>query len=86
MPELCRFHGAAIKIFHEDHNPPHFHVWHGGYRMKVGIGPVRVMVGTLPPNVERLVLEWAQVREREIKEAWDRMQSGEPIGKVAPLD
>ncbi len=25
MPELCRFYGIVVKMFHDDHNPPHFH-------------------------------------------------------------
>ena len=86
MPELCRFHGATIKIYHDDHAPPHVHVRHGGRWAKVGIAPAQMMSGALPPNIERLVLEWARVREREITEAWGRVQNGEQPGKIAPLD
>ncbi len=25
MPEISRFFGTVIKMFHDDHNPPHFH-------------------------------------------------------------
>jgi hypothetical protein len=25
MPEVSRFYGIVIKIFYDDHNPPHFH-------------------------------------------------------------
>ena len=25
MPEICRFLGIVIKMFVNDHNPPHFH-------------------------------------------------------------
>ena len=86
MPELCRFHGAAIKIYIDDHNPPHFHVRHGGRRAKIGIDPVYVSEGSLPRHIERLVLEWARVRQQELLAAWDRMQNDEPPGKIAPLD
>jgi hypothetical protein len=24
MPEISRFYGLVIKIFYDDHNPPHF--------------------------------------------------------------
>ena len=60
MPELCRFHGAKIMINLDDHDPPHFHVRHGNRRMRVGIAPVLILNGSLPPNIERLVLEWAR--------------------------
>jgi hypothetical protein len=25
MPEICRFYGIVIKMFYDEHNPPHFH-------------------------------------------------------------
>jgi len=25
MPEISRFYGIVIKMFHNDHEPPHFH-------------------------------------------------------------
>ena len=86
MPELCRFRGAVIYIYVADHNPPHFHVLHGGRDVEVGITPVRIIVGSLPRHIERLVLEWARVRQQELLAAWDRMQNDEPPGKIAPLD
>lgn len=30
MPEISRFFGIVIKIFFDDHNPPHFHAEYGG--------------------------------------------------------
>jgi len=29
VPEISRFFGILIKIFFEDHNPPHFHAEYG---------------------------------------------------------
>ena len=86
MPELCRFHGAKIMINLDDHDPPHFHVRHGNRRMRVGIAPVHILNGSLPPNIERLVLEWARVRQQELIAAWERMQNRQEPGKIAPLD
>ena len=30
MPEISRFFGIVIKMFFDDHNPPHFHAFYGG--------------------------------------------------------
>ena len=30
MPEISRFYGIVIKMFFDDHNPPHFHAEYGG--------------------------------------------------------
>jgi hypothetical protein len=29
MPEISRFFGIVIKMFYDDHNPPHFHAEYG---------------------------------------------------------
>ena len=31
MPEICRFYGIVIKMFFDDHAPPHFHAEYGEY-------------------------------------------------------
>ena len=28
MPELARFFGIVVRIYYDDHNPPHVHVEH----------------------------------------------------------
>ena len=37
MPELSRFYGIVIKMYYNDHNPPHFHAEYGGDRMVVEV-------------------------------------------------
>ena len=32
MPEISRFLGIVIKMFFDDHNPPHFHAEYGSDR------------------------------------------------------
>ncbi len=29
MPELSRFYGIVIRMYYNDHNPPHFHAEYG---------------------------------------------------------
>ena len=29
MPEVSRFFGIVIRMFWDDHNPPHFHAFYG---------------------------------------------------------
>ena len=36
MPEISRFFGIVIKMFFDDHNPPHFHAEYGGDLEKEG--------------------------------------------------
>jgi Domain of unknown function (DUF4160) len=57
MPEISRFSGIAIKMFFDDHNPPYFHVEHGGDLTLINIRSLAVFSGRLPPRVTGLVIE-----------------------------
>jgi hypothetical protein len=45
MPEVSRFFGISIRMYFDDHNPPHFHAIHGDAETEVGITPSRSCVG-----------------------------------------
>ncbi len=49
MPEISRFFGIVIKMFIDDHNPPHFHAFYAEYEALVDIKSLSVFAGKLPP-------------------------------------
>jgi hypothetical protein len=59
MPEISRFFGIVIKMFSDDHNPPHFHAEYGNDRALVDIRSLFVIDGRLPLRATGLVIEWA---------------------------
>jgi hypothetical protein len=46
MPEISRFLGVVIKMFHREHGPPHFHARYGGHEISVEILSGRVGDGS----------------------------------------
>ena len=50
MPEISRFYGIVIKMYYNDHSPPHLHAEYGGAEMVVGIDTLPVIAGKLPPR------------------------------------
>ncbi len=86
MSELCRFHGVVIRMFVNEHGPPHFHAVAGDDQALIDIEAVRVYRGRLSPRLEREVLRWAETRQAELRAAWRSAQSHEPLGKIAPPD
>jgi hypothetical protein len=64
MPEISRFFGIVIKMFFDDHNPPHFHAEYGGDLALIDIRNLSVFSGRLPPRVMGLVIEWATFTSR----------------------
>jgi hypothetical protein len=35
MSELSAFYGLIIRMYYDDHPPPHFHVQYGEYKAKI---------------------------------------------------
>ncbi len=86
MPEISRFLGIVIKMFFDDHNPPHFHAEYGGDVALIDIRNLSVFSGRLPPRVIGLVIEWASVHQQELFVDWDRARTQQELLKIAPLE
>ena len=85
MPRLSTFYGIEVFLYYHDEAPPHFHVVHPGYQAIVGIEPVRLIEGSLPNRAHSLVLGWAALNERELKEAWELATERRPLRQIDPL-
>lgn len=85
MPEISRFYGISIMIYPQDHNPPHFHARYGEDVGVIELNSPRLTEGYLPPKALGLVLEWAELHEKEILTAWNLMRSGKSPSKIEPL-
>jgi hypothetical protein len=57
MPELSRFFGIVIRMYYDDHPPPHFHAIYGGQEAQVGIDPIVILQGNLPRRAVSMVVE-----------------------------
>ncbi len=68
MPEVSRFFGISIRMYYDDHNPPHFHALYAGEEVEVGIEPLTVLKGRLPRRALGMVLEWAAGRQPQLLE------------------
>ncbi len=85
MPEVSRFFGIVIRMYFDDHHPPHFHAIYAGIEAQVGIDPIIVLQGKLPNRAVSMVLEWAALHQRELMHNWRRLQSNQPIERIEPL-
>jgi len=57
MPEVSRFFGISIRMYFDDHNPPHFHAIYGDAETEVGISPVALLRGRFPRRALGLAME-----------------------------
>ncbi len=47
MPEISRFYGIVIRMYYDEHNPPHFHARYGDDEGVVQIDSVQMVEGFL---------------------------------------
>lgn len=85
MPEISRFLGIVIQMFAAEHNPPHFHAIYGDFRAAFSIDPLEMIEGDLPPRIQRYVVEWAAIHQKELMQNWDRLRDERSIKKIKPL-
>ncbi|MFO8034135.1 MAG: DUF4160 domain-containing protein [Candidatus Bipolaricaulota bacterium] len=85
MPELSRFYGITIRMFFDDHRPPHFHAYYVGEQAIFQITTLSIIAGSLPPRALGLVIEWASLHRDELMDAWDKAERLEPLPRIPPL-
>ncbi len=86
MPEICRFLGMLIRMYYDDHAPPHFHVHYGEHEAVIGILDFACLRGSLPPKAMGLVVEWASAHRAELEEDWSLARQDLPLKKISPLE
>jgi hypothetical protein len=85
MPEICRFYGIIIQMFYNDHNPPHFHVVYGEFKVVININD-EIVQGFMPKRALKLVFEWMDLYKVELLENWELAQKGEALNNIKPLN
>ena len=86
MPEISRFFGVIIRMFYDEHNPPHFHVEYQGKKAVFDFQG-NILKGTLKSKTAtKLVREWVDFHALELEEDWELAQEGKQIKKIDPLD
>jgi hypothetical protein len=86
MPEVSRFFGISIRMYYDDHNPPHFHALYAGEEVEVGIDPLAVIRGKLQRRALGMVMEWATAHREELLENWRLLNGDRPPNRIDPLD
>ena len=86
MPEISRFFGIIIRMFFDDHNPPHIHAEYQG-RKAVFDFVGNVMRGDLGSRTAtKLIREWIDIHVNELRSDWELAQAGRELEKIDPLE
>lgn len=86
MPIISRFFGIIIRMFFNDHAPPHFHAEYAEHRAVIDIRTLEVIEGKLPRRALELVLDWAELHREELMGDWELCQQHQQPVEIAPLE
>lgn len=86
MPEISRFFGIVIKMYFDEHPPPHFHAVYGEHIAVIDIQSMSVVRGYVPPRVLGMVIEWASQHREELLDLWEQATNKQPLYKLPPLE
>lgn len=85
VPRISAFFGIVITMYFDDHPLPHFHARYAGQSVSVGIEPLTLLAGMLPPRALGQVFEWAALHQQELLADWAQVAAHLPPDPIPPL-
>jgi hypothetical protein len=79
------FFGILIRMFFNEHAPPHFHAEYGEYKAVINIQTLEVMEGKMSRRALELVLDWAELHQTELMEDWELCRKHLEPHPIEPL-
>ncbi len=73
MPVLQRFGYAGIRMYADDHRPPHFHIVGPDFQVLVRLSDLTVIAGEAKPTQIAEALAWAQAHREALALRWDEL-------------
>lgn len=85
MPTISIFYGIVIQMFWNDHAPPHFHAYYGEFQGIIDIIELKMAEGDLPRRALNLILDWAELHQKELLIDWELCMQKQNPNKIEPL-
>lgn len=86
MPVISSFFGIVIRMYYDEHAPPHVHAAYQDEEAVMRIDTLEFHRGKLSVRARNLVVEWAAAHRQELWDDWGRAERGESLVKIAPLE
>ena len=83
MPTIAWLFGVSIRMFYNDHAPPHVHAVTTSGEARVAIETGELLSGRLKPSQRAVVREWAQENRSALMKNWERARSNQPLELIA---
>ncbi len=70
MPTLRRFGAVSIRMYADDHRPPHFHIVSPNFEVLVSLFDLTILVGEAKAADIAEALEWARSNREALALKW----------------
>lgn len=70
MPTLHRLGSVSVRMYADDHHPPHFHMVATDFEVMVRISDLTVLAGDATPGQIVDALAWAETRQEWLALKW----------------
>jgi len=86
MPHISMFFGIVIRMFYNDHNPPHFHADYQGRKGLFNFDGEMLKGNLHSSTAKRLIKEWCLLHQQELEDNWQSMAENKSFNKIPPLE
>ncbi|NKQ41837.1 MAG: DUF4160 domain-containing protein [Sulfurovum sp.] len=73
-------------MYHDDHNPPHFHAEYQGCEAIVDLKTGEILRGSLPNKARKIIKEWAVENQEALVDNWAKAIELEPLEHIKGAD
>lgn len=84
MPTISMFFGIIIRMYYDDHIPPHFHAFYQEYEAMFALDGA-IIKGEFPAKQAQFVTAWALIHQDELEANWKLSKDKQEPYKIAPL-
>lgn len=70
MPTLQRFGAVSIRMYADDHNPPHVHIVGAEFQVLVRISDLAILAGRARRMDLSEALAWAEANQNALMKRW----------------
>ena len=85
MPVISKFYGIIIRMMRLRQFEARLYASYGNSELVVGLWPLQILHGEAPRRVREMVLEWAAQHQQELLASWNKLQWGQDLVPIEPL-
>ena len=70
MPTLQRFGALSVRMYADDHHPPHFHIVGTDFQVLVQISDFAILAGQARSGQIAEAMSWAKEQQAMLEQKW----------------